>query len=112
MGAVGVVAVTDDGPAGGALTGDGWRWDTGGDVELLEGPHDGSRVFMPAGPLRPWVIILGARDGALIPVRVWRLEARGRRVAESGVAYRLTDELTPDLRPVYRLERRSDPRRP
>jgi hypothetical protein len=98
--------------AGHELTGDGWRWDVGGEVELVDGPHDGARVFMPAGPLRPWCIILGAEGGALIPVRVWRLERRGRRVAESGVAYRLTDSLTPDLRPVYALERRSNPRRP
>lgn len=101
-----------DETAGSALTGDGWRWDRGGLVELAEGPHDGARVFMPAGPLRPWVIILGTRDGALIPVRVWRLEARGKRVAETGTPYRLTDELTADLRPVYRLERRTAPRRP
>lgn len=99
-------------PAGASLTGDGWRWDVGGEVELAEGPFDGHRVFMPAGPLRPWAIILGARGGALLAVRVWRLEARGRRIAESGVAYRLTDELTADLRPIYRLERRADPRRP
>jgi hypothetical protein len=105
--------VSDPGEtAGSALTGDGWRWDTGGEVELVDGPFDGARVFMPAGPLRPWAIILGTRDGALIPVRVWRLEQRGRRIGETGVAYRLTDSLTGDLRPVYALERRANPRRP
>jgi hypothetical protein len=107
-----VSAPDDEASAGSSLTGDGWRWDVGGEVELVDGPHDGARVFMPAGPLRPWAIILEPEGGALIPVRVWRLEQRGKRIAETGVAYRLTDSLTHDLRPVYALERRANPRRP
>lgn len=98
--------------AGAGLTGGGWRYDAGGEVELLEGPHDGARVWMPAGPLRPWAVILEPERGALIAVRVWRLESNGRRVGEAGIPYRLTDELTGDGRPVYRLERRANPRRP
>jgi hypothetical protein len=84
----------------------------GGDVELVDGPFDGHRVFMPRGPLRPWVMILEPEAGALIAVRVWRLEHLARTGTSAGAVYRLTDSLTGDMRPVYALERRANPRRP
>lgn len=78
-----------------------------GDVELCGGRLDGQRVWMPAGPLRPYLTVLEPEPGALIPVRSWRAEhvmTRGREV------YRLADEVTADGLPVYVLERRRHPR--
>jgi hypothetical protein len=78
-----------------------------GDVELKGGPHDGHRVWMPAGPLRPYLAVLALPGGALIPIRSWRGD---RALTADRVLYRLTDEATTEGLPVYELERRRRPR--
>lgn len=77
-----------------------------GMVELRGGRHDGQRVWMPAGPLRPFVAILEPEPGALIPIRSWQ----ARELTADRVLYRLTEDATDDGLPVYALERRRHPR--
>jgi hypothetical protein len=85
-----------------------WRTWPGGNVELTGGPHDGQRVWMPPGPLRPWIEVLEPEPGALVPIRTW--QARHRTTG--GCLYRLTDAVSAVGQPIYALERRADPRRP
>lgn len=85
----------------------GGRRSVSGDVVLRGGPHDGHRVWMPAGPLRPWLGLLTLSDGALIPIRSWRGD---RPLTGDRVLYRLTDDVTDEGLPVYVLERRRQPR--
>lgn len=96
--------VTDEAPA--TWTG---RRSVAGDVELRLGVHDGLRVWTPAGPLRPWLMILEPEPGRLVAVRLWLPGHRGHPRADPEL-YRLTRESTADGLPVYELERRRHPR--
>lgn len=77
-----------------------------GRVLLSDGPHGGHTVWTPAGPLRPWLLILEPDPGTLIAVRLWQPPAT---TGHCRTVYYLTDRVH-EGRPVYALERRRHPR--